>query len=68
MIRILARNNNLQLSAEVRAVLLTMSGSSIDRYLDPVHQELSHGLSTTKPGKLLKKSIPVRKSIPWEEE
>jgi len=68
MVRVLERNNDLQLSAEVKALLLTMSRSSIDRCLSPAHRERPHGLSTTKPGTLLKKSIPVRTYTPWDEE
>ncbi len=45
-----------------------MSRSSIDRCLGPAHKEHPRGLSTTKPGTLLKKSIPVRTYTPWDEE
>jgi hypothetical protein len=68
MVRVLERNNNLQLSTQVKALLLSMSRSSIDRCLRSAHQEHPHGLSTTKPGTLLKKSIPVRTYTPWDEE
>jgi hypothetical protein len=68
MLRVLERNNDLQLSVEVKTLLLSMSRSSIDRCLGPAHREHPHGLSTTKPGTLLKKSIPVRTFTPWDEE
>jgi hypothetical protein len=68
MVRVLERNKDLLLSAEVKALLLSMSRSSIDRCLRSAHQEHPHGLSTTKPGTLLKKSIPVRTYTPWDEE
>jgi len=68
MVRVLERNHDLQLSAEVKALLFTMSRSSIDRCLGPAHRERPHGLSTTKPGTLLKKSIPVRTYTPWDDE
>ena len=66
--RVLERNNELQLSAETKTLLLSISRSSIDRCLGPAHREHPHGLSTTKPGTLLKKSIPVRTYTPWDEE
>jgi hypothetical protein len=68
MVRVLERNNDLILSAEVKALLLSMSRSSIDRCLCPAHKEHLRGMSTTKPGTLLKKSIPVRTYTPWDEE
>ncbi len=68
MVRILERNNDLQLTAEVKALLLSISRSSIDRCLGPAHREHPPGLSTTKPGTLLKKSIAVRTYTAWDEE
>ena len=68
MVKVLERNNDLQLSGQVKALLLSMSRSSIDRCLKSAHQEHPHGLSTTKPGTLLKKSISVRTYTPWNEE
>lgn len=68
MVRVLERNHELQLSDEVKALLLSMSRSSIDRCLGSAHQKHPRGLSTTKPGTLLKKSIPVRTFTPWDEE
>ena len=68
MVRVLERHNELQLSAETKLLLLSISRSSIDRCLGPADREHPHGLSTTKPGTLLKKSIPVRTYTPWDEE
>ncbi len=68
MVRVLERNNVLILTAEIKKLLLSMSRSSIDRCLAPAHKEHPRGLSTTKPGTLLKKSIPVRTYTPWDEE
>jgi hypothetical protein len=45
-----------------------MSRSTIDRCLSPARFEHPHGLSTTKPGSLLKKAIPVRTYTPWDED
>ena len=42
-------------------LLMQMSRSTIYRCLGPARFEHpSHGLSTTKPGRLVKKAIPVR--------
>lgn len=68
MVKVLERHNELQLAAETKRLLLQMSRSSIDRCLTSAHQAHPHGLSTTKPGTLLKKSIPVRTYTPWDEE
>ena len=65
---VLERQNELQLSAETKGLLLSMSCATIDRRLGPARFEHPHGLSTTKPGTLLKKAIPVRTYTPWEDE
>jgi len=45
-----------------------MSRATIDRCLKPVRfAERGHGLSTTKPGSLLKKAIPVRTFADWDD-
>lgn len=68
IVRVLERNNELQMSAETKKLLLQISRSSIDRCLRLAHRVKRHGLSTTKPGTLLKRSIPVRTYTPWNEE
>jgi hypothetical protein len=68
MVRVLERNHEIQLSADTKVLLLSISRSSIDRCLSPAHQKHPHGLSTTKPGTMLKKSILVRTYTPWDEE
>jgi hypothetical protein len=65
---VLERQNELHLSAETKGLLLSMSCATIDRRLGPARFEHPHGLSTTKPGTLLKKAIPVRTYTPWEDE
>ena len=50
MVRVLEPNNDLQLSTEVKKLLLSMSRSSIDRCLRSAYQECPHGVSATKPG------------------
>lgn len=52
-----------------REPLLGMSAATIDRRLRPFRVQLRpHGLSTTKPGTLLKKQVPVQTYTPWEEQ
>ena len=53
----------------IRDRLLTMSAATIDRRLRPFRlQTRPHGLSTTKPGTLLKQQVPVQTYTPWEEQ
>ena len=69
MVKVLERCGELQLPAETKRLLLQMSSATIDRCLGPARfQHPSHGLSTTKPGSLLKKAIPVRTFTPWDED
>lgn len=68
IVKVLERNHEIHLSPETKKLLLQMSRSSIDRCLSSTYQAHPHGLSTTRPGTLLKKSIPVRTYTPWDEE
>jgi len=63
----LERHNEIRLSPETKALLLRMSRSTIDRCLQPARFEHRRGLSTTKPGALLKKAIPVRTYAEWDD-
>jgi hypothetical protein len=47
--------------------LLKISASTIDRILASSRVKCKHGLSGTKPGKILKKHIPI-KTDQWDEE
>lgn len=53
---------------EGKQLLLSMSRATIDRCLRPVRFKLPHGLSTTKPGTLLKKAIAVRTFADWDKD
>src|SRR5215207_6332319 len=61
----LERHDHLDLTPEVRTLLLALSPATADRLLRPVRQP--HGLSTTKPGRLLKHQIPVRTFADWSD-
>jgi hypothetical protein len=67
-IKVLERCGELTLSTETKDLLLRISRSSIDRCLAPARFNKPHGLSTTKPGSLLKKNIPVRTFTDWNED
>ncbi|MCJ7808056.1 MAG: transposase, partial [Dehalococcoidia bacterium] len=55
--------------AEIEAQLCQMSPSTIDRLLRPWRQFGGYrGFTTTKPGSLLKNSIPIRTFADWEED
>lgn len=68
MITVLERHQEIQLSVETKSLLLEMSSATIDRRLKQERFKSRRGMSTTKPGTLLKKAIPVRTYTPWDEE
>lgn len=67
MVSVLERCEEMQLTPDVKELLLSMSRSTIDRCLQPARFEQRKGLSTTKPGTLLKKAIPVRTFADWDD-
>ena len=68
LIPALERHGHLHLDDEVRALLLALSPATAGRLLCPVRQAAEpQGLSTTKPGRLLKQQIPVRTFAEWSD-
>jgi hypothetical protein len=67
-LKVLERCKEIELSEETKELLLKISSASIDRCLRPVRIKSPHGLSTTKPGSLLKNLIPVRTFTEWDKE
>jgi hypothetical protein len=67
-IRVLERCQEIELSKDTKELLLKISSASIDRCLRPIRLQRRHGLSTTKPGSLLKHLIPVRTFTEWDEQ
>jgi len=65
---ILRRHGERSLSAEIEAQLDKVSPATIDRLLRP-YRRLGgrHPFTTTKPGSLLKSSIPIRNFADWQE-
>ena len=68
MIAVLERCNELFRNEAIKTQLIKMRRATIDRCLRSARFEHRKGLSTTKPGTLLKKAIPVRTFTPWEDE
>jgi hypothetical protein len=67
-IKVLERCQEIELSKATKDLLLKISSASIDRCLRPVRIKSRHGLSSTKPGSLLRNLIPVRTFTEWDEE
>lgn len=67
VVPILEQHGELHLDAETRQLLLQMSAATIDRKLRRFRQQQGRGLSTTKPGTLLKQSIPLRTFAEWDD-
>ena len=64
----LVEHGELTVSNEVRQQLKCVSASTIDRLLRQLKDSgLRRPFSTTKPGSLLKASIPIRTFAEWEE-
>jgi hypothetical protein len=64
----LERHGELALEANTRRLLLGMSAATADRLLHHERQNKGRGLGTTKPGTLLKKSIPIRTFADWDDK
>ncbi len=68
MVRVLRENRENLITAEVESQLCRISPSTIDRLLHPFRQQGGRrSFSTTKPGSLLKNSIPIRTFTDWQE-
>ncbi len=68
MVRVLRLNGERNITVEVETQLCRISPSTIDRLLHPFRQQGGRrSFSTTKPGSLLKNSIPIRTFTDWEE-
>jgi len=67
LLTVLERCQEVILPPEVKTLLLRMSRATIDRCLHSARFESHHGLSTTKPGTLLKQAIAVRTWNDWDD-
>jgi len=68
LVEVLRQHGERAMTAEVEARLCQISPSTIDRLLRP-YRRLGgrRPFTTTKPGSLLKNSIPIRTFADWEE-
>jgi len=68
LVQVLRRHGDRAFTADIEAQLCRMSPSTIDRLLCPWRRLGGRRpLSTTRPGSLLKSSIPIRTFADWEE-
>lgn len=68
MIRAMREHGELPVNARLEVELCNMSPATIDRLLRPWRRQGGRRpLSTTKPGSLLKRSIPIRTFADWTE-
>lgn len=65
LVAALERHDELRLDPATRCQLLQMSASTIDRKIAPFRE--GRGQTTTKPGSLLRESIPIRTFADWDD-
>ena len=69
IIPVLEKWGEIKLKPKVREKLFKISAATIDRLLTETRKRFRiKGRSTTKPGSLLKKSIPIRTFADWDEK
>jgi len=67
-LQVLKRHRELAIMPEIEAEVCRMSASTIDRLSRPWRRlEAQRRFTTTKPGPLLKKAIPIRTFADWQE-
>ena len=68
LVEALERHGEIKLEAETRQLLLHISPATTDRLLCRARQRMRpRRMGTTKPGTLLKQSIPVRTFAEWDD-
>ena len=68
LIEVLEKYGEITLTRQVKEKLLTISPATIDRLLAPIRKKQQiKGKSTTRPGSLLKKKIPIRTFSNWDD-
>ncbi len=69
LVIVLRRHGDSTMAAEIEAQLCKMSPSTIDRLLQPWRRLGGRRpFTTTRPGSLLKSSIPIRTFADWQED
>jgi hypothetical protein len=68
LVKILKKNNNIEVTPAVEKQLRQISPATIDRLLRPFRQPGNrHRFSTTRSGSLLKNAIPIRTFADWQD-
>jgi len=68
MIQVLKQKGELQIDADIEAQLKKVSPATIDRLLEPARRIGGRKpISATRPGSILKSSIPIRTFADWQE-
>ncbi len=68
LVRVLKTKGELRLTEETETPLCQLSASTIDRITRRWRRDrVGRGLSTTKPGTLLKNAIPIKTFSEWED-
>jgi hypothetical protein len=68
LVDILGKHEELEVTSEVASRLGRISPATIDRLLKPYRRKgIGRPFTTTKPGSLLKGSIPIRTFADWDE-
>ena len=69
VIPVLEKHGEINLTTRIREKLFKISAATIDRMLVETRKRYRiKGRSTTRPGSLLKKSIPIRTFADWDEK
>jgi hypothetical protein len=69
LLEVLQRHKELELPTDMRTKLLAVSAATADRLLQPVRRQMNwRGLTTTKPGTILRRQIAVRTANDWSED
>ncbi len=68
LIPVLERDGHLRLGEEQRRQILAMSVRTAEWLLSTKRRPTPHGVSTTKPGTLLKHQIPIRTFAQWDDD
>jgi hypothetical protein len=69
IIPVLEKHGEINLTTKVREKLFKISAATIDRMLAETRKRYRiKGRSSTRPGSLLKKSIPIRTFADWDEK
>jgi len=69
VLNILKRDKDLKVKKKIEEKLLTVSAATIDRMLKATRKSYElKGRSTTKPGTLLRSTIPVKTFSDWDEK